>query len=105
MASLDLKLSLNSDKSSWKNSASTITGAMMGFWMSAGPPGKVAWLGGLKLTYPTALTDQKFEGSSGGKTFKFIEFAKKLATFFKTSVCGTVGGAGFFISVSIFWNV
>jgi hypothetical protein len=54
--------------------------------MSVGPPGKLAWLAGLKLTWPTALTDQKIEGSSGGNTFRFIEFAKKFATFLRTSV-------------------
>ena len=79
-----------------------MTGAIIGFYMSAGPPGKVAWLAGLKLTCPTALTDQKFDGSSGGKTLRFIEFAKKFATFLRTSVCGTEMGAGFLINTSIF---
>jgi hypothetical protein len=50
LVSLDLKLSLNSLVSSGKNSASIITGAIMGFWMSAGPEGKVVWVRGLKLT-------------------------------------------------------
>lgn len=70
--------------------------------MSAGLEGKDAWFAGLKLTYPTAFTLQKLEGSLGGKTLRFMELEKKLATFLRTSAIGTPAGAGFLRKVSIF---